>query len=68
MELSCEKVSAWLQPATAGHARLVLSKTVHFFCSSLYICPFQASLWGDFLRDLLSLELRPLEVGGWVGN
>ena len=25
-ELSCEKVSARLQPATAGHARLVLSK------------------------------------------
>ena len=28
MELSWEKVSARLQPATAGHARLVLSKTV----------------------------------------
>ena len=36
MELSCEKVSARLQPATAGYARLVLSKTVPFFCTSLY--------------------------------
>ena len=36
MELSCEKVSARLQPATAGHARLVLSKTVPFFCTTLY--------------------------------
>ena len=35
-ELSWEKVSARLQPATAGHARLVLSKTVPFFCTSLY--------------------------------
>ena len=26
-----------LQPATAGHARLVLSKTVPFFCTTLYI-------------------------------
>ena len=36
MELSCERVSARLQAATAGHARLVLIKTVPFFCSSLY--------------------------------
>ena len=26
-----------MQPATAGHARLVLSKTVPFFCTTLYI-------------------------------
>ena len=31
MALSCGKVSARLQPATAVHARLVLSKTVLFF-------------------------------------
>ena len=37
MELSWEKVSALLQPATAGHARLVLSKTVPFFCTTLYM-------------------------------
>ena len=37
MELSWEKVSAWLQPATAGHIRLVLSKTVPFFCTRLYM-------------------------------
>ena len=37
MELSSEKVSARLQPATAGHARLVLSKPVPFFCTSLYM-------------------------------
>ena len=37
MALSCEKVSARLQPATAGHARLVLSKTVSFFCTSLHV-------------------------------
>ena len=36
MELSWEKVSAQLQPATAGHARLLLSKTVPFFCTTLY--------------------------------
>ena len=36
MALSCEKVSARLQPATAGHARLVLSKTLPFFYTSLY--------------------------------
>ena len=35
-KLSWEKVSARLQPATAGHARLVLSKTVPFFCTTLY--------------------------------
>ena len=34
--LSCEKVSAWLQPATAIHARLMLSKAVPFFCTGLY--------------------------------
>ena len=38
MELSWEKVSAQLQPAPAGHARLVLSKTVPFFCTTLYNC------------------------------
>ena len=37
MALSWEKVSAWLQPATAGHARLVLSKTFPFFCTTLYM-------------------------------
>ena len=37
MELSWEKVSAQLQPATTGHARLVLSKTVPFFCTSQYL-------------------------------
>ena len=37
MELSWEKVSARLQPATAGHTRLVLCKTVPFFCTSLYV-------------------------------
>ena len=36
MELSWEKASAQLQPATAGHARLVLNKTVPFFCTTLY--------------------------------
>ena len=41
MELSWEKVSAQLQPATAGHARLVLSKMVLYFCTSLYVCRAQ---------------------------
>ena len=36
MELSWEKVSARLQPATAGHARLVPRKTVPFFYTTLY--------------------------------
>ena len=35
--LSWEKVSARLQQATAGHARLVLSKTVPVFCTTLYV-------------------------------
>ena len=37
MELSCEKVSARLQPAIAGHARLVLSKQLEQIYTSLYI-------------------------------
>ena len=36
-ELSCEKVSARLQPATAGHARLVLSKQLEQIYTSLYM-------------------------------
>ena len=36
-ELSQEKVSAWLQPATTGHARLVLSKQLEQIYTSLYI-------------------------------
>ena len=36
MVLSWEKVSAWMQPAAAGQARLVFSKTVLFFCTTLY--------------------------------
>ena len=36
-ELSWEKVSARLQPATAGHARLVLSKQVEQIYTSLYM-------------------------------
>ena len=40
MELSWEKVSARLQPATASHARLLLSKTVPFFCTTLYTYEF----------------------------
>ena len=35
-ELSWEKVSARLQPATAGHARLVLSKQLKQIYTSLY--------------------------------
>ena len=36
-ELSWEKVSARLQPATAGHARLVLSKQLEQIYTSLFI-------------------------------
>ena len=36
-ELSWEKVSARLQPATAGHARLVLSKQLEQIYTSLYV-------------------------------
>ena len=36
-ELSWEKVSALLQPATAGHARLVLSKQLEQIYTSLYV-------------------------------
>ena len=32
----CEKSSALLLPAQAGHARLVLNKTVTFFGTTLY--------------------------------
>ena len=38
----CEKSSAHLQPAQAGHARLVLNKTVTFYaqpCSTLPTVP-----------------------------
>ena len=67
MELSCEKVSAWLQPATAGHARLVLSKTVLFFCTSLYTllciviisCTSGANPDGKPPHLLLRVELPP---------
>ena len=44
MELSWEKFFAQLQPATAGHARLVLTKTVLFFCTSLYT-------YGDSVKE-----------------
>ena len=37
MEPSWETVSAQLQPVTAGHARLVLNKTVPFFSAQLCI-------------------------------
>ena len=52
MELSLEKVSARLQPATAGHARLVLSKTVPFFCTSLYNSRVSYSIGRDRLGGL----------------
>ena len=41
MALIWEKVSARLQPATAGHDRLVLGKTVPFFCTTLYILTYR---------------------------
>ena len=33
----CEKRSAHLQPAQAGHARLMLNKAVTFICTTLYL-------------------------------
>ena len=45
MALSWEKVSAQLQPATSGHARIVLSKSVLFFCTSLYASPPPTRIW-----------------------
>ena len=57
MALSWEKVSARLQPATAGHARLVLSKTVPFFCTNLYMKRSRSMQWSwsliSILQDLL---------------
>ena len=39
---SCEKNSALLQPATAGHARLVLSKQLEQIYTSLYLFSIHA--------------------------
>ena len=60
MELSCEKVSARLQPATAGHTRLVLSKTV----------PFSAQLctWAVILTDEDKVWKLNLQNNTWRGD
>ena len=56
MELSCEKVSARLQPATAGHARLVLSKTVSFFCSGLYNVDYRNPFFNLYAKCSVNLS------------
>ena len=63
MGLSWEKVSARLQPATAGHARLVLSKTAHFFCTSLYtglekMSGFSRAIW-RISEFCINYDVRP---------
>ena len=58
MELSWEKVSARLQPATAGHARLVLSKTVLF---SAQLCTCSEC----YSYNTLSVE-RIVQSGPWA--
>ena len=68
MALSCEKVSARLQPATAGHARLVLSKTVPFFCTSLYLGAMAtvmavSSSYDRWTLPGLSIEVEGLALG-----
>ena len=66
MELSWEKVSARLQPATAGHASLVLSKTVPFFCTSLYkvVSLFigAGGFWGPPKSKMCLQKLRDLWI------
>ena len=44
-ELSREKVSAQLQPATAGHARLVLRKQLEQIYTSLYMYHNHEAAW-----------------------
>ena len=64
MALSCEKVSARLQPATAGHARLVLSKTVPFFCTSLYLGAMATVMAVSSSYDRWTLPGLSIEVEG----
>ena len=52
MELSCGKVSARLQPATARHARVVLSKTVTSL--SQPVNPWTLQAVGSVLLDQLN--------------
>ena len=59
MEPSWEKVSAQLQPATAGHARLVLSKTVLFFCTNLY-SPFKKNIYKVSVLNCHILRSSPI--------
>ena len=72
MEQSWEKVSARLQPATAGHARMVLSKTVPFFCTTLYCWSTKLGLfswspapsaWTSYTEA--SLPLKPIYPKKW---
>ena len=63
---SFEKVSARPQPATAGHARLVLSKTVLFFCTSLYYILSPITYLMLVPRDGLALDER--EAVGALGE
>ena len=51
---SCEKGSACLQPAQAGHARLVLNKTVTFLCTMLYT--FERSVYQKRVSIFFSFE------------
>ena len=48
----CKKSSAQLQPAQAGHARLVLNKTVTFLRTMLYMVRYgqPKSVWSHMIR------------------
>ena len=45
-----ENMSAHSQPAKAGHAKLVLNKTVTFFCTTLY-CEVAAANQPELAAD-----------------
>ena len=64
MAPSCEKVSARLQPATAGHARLVLSKQLEQIYTSLYI---HMSSFVEILRRPNDIMPSPLNGKFFVG-
>ena len=55
MELSWEKVSAWLQPASAGHTRQVLKKTVLF---SAQLCTLYSAIHPVCRNVLLWFSLK----------
>ena len=68
MELSWEKVSALLQPATAGHARLVLNKTVPFFCTTLYSLNSAQITCQENPSAIRCCQMKKHSNSNWLGS